>query len=169
MTNSTNNDNKINNNNNGNSNNNSNISCPRFSFQEAINFAKSENFDLFVAVGGGSVIDTCKAANLYSTKPDAELLDFVNAPIGKGQPVMHELKPLIAGNRYTSNGNNSGGEIGAPLHIWVLLLKERICSLWGQILSFKNNPRCLRFQIHCTLFASAFVHQYFDIKLNLLL
>jgi alcohol dehydrogenase class IV len=65
------------------------------SFQAATRFAQESNFDGFISVGGGSVIDTAKAANLYSTYP-AEFLTYVNAPIGGGQPVPGPLKPLIA-------------------------------------------------------------------------
>lgn len=65
------------------------------SFLAASLFAAHEKFDGYVSVGGGSVIDTCKAANLYATHP-AEFLDYVNAPIGAGRPVPGALKPHIA-------------------------------------------------------------------------
>jgi hydroxyacid-oxoacid transhydrogenase len=66
------------------------------SFMDAIAFTKEHRPDVFVAVGGGSVMDTCKAANLYFNYPDADLLEFVNAPIGKGSVITKDLSPLIA-------------------------------------------------------------------------
>ena len=66
-----------------------------FSFKDAIKFACSGQFDGILAVGGGSVMDTAKAANLYMCCRDNDFLDFVNAPIGKGLPIPATLKPLI--------------------------------------------------------------------------
>ncbi len=56
------------------------------SFLAAARFAVDAKVDGFVSIGGGSVIDTAKAANLYATHP-AELLTYVNAPVGEGRPV----------------------------------------------------------------------------------
>ncbi|HEY0905431.1 MAG TPA: hydroxyacid-oxoacid transhydrogenase [Marmoricola sp.] len=77
------------------------------SFEAAIAHARETGpWDAFVAVGGGSSIDTAKAVNLL-TSNDGELMDYVNAPVGRGRAPEHPLKPLVAVPTTTGTGAES--------------------------------------------------------------
>jgi len=78
------------------------------SLQEATRFAADGRFDGYVSVGGGSVMDTCKAANLYATHP-AEFMTYVNAPIGAAQRVPGPVKPHIACPTTAGTGSETTG------------------------------------------------------------
>ena len=77
------------------------------SLNEAIDFARDAGpFDAILAVGGGSAIDTAKAVNLLTTNP-GELMDYINAPVGKAQAPTRPLLPLVAVPTTTGTGSES--------------------------------------------------------------
>jgi hydroxyacid-oxoacid transhydrogenase len=77
------------------------------SLQQAIDHARAHGpWDAYVAVGGGSSIDTAKAVNLLTTNP-GELLDYVNQPVGEGRAPSEPLHPLVAVPTTTGTGAES--------------------------------------------------------------
>ncbi len=78
------------------------------SFREAAAFAGQARADGYVSVGGGSVIDTAKAANLYATYP-APFERYVNAPLGEGSPIPGPLAPHIACPTTSGTGSECTG------------------------------------------------------------
>jgi hydroxyacid-oxoacid transhydrogenase len=78
------------------------------SMKAAIEVAVEGKYDAYVAVGGGSTLDTAKAANLFATYPD-DFFAYINAPIGQGKPVPGPVKPLIAIPTTAGTGSETTG------------------------------------------------------------
>jgi hydroxyacid-oxoacid transhydrogenase len=77
------------------------------SMNAAIGQARASGpWDAFVAVGGGSSIDTAKAINLLLTNPGT-LMDYINAPVGQARAPVNPLKPLVAVPTTTGTGAES--------------------------------------------------------------
>ena len=77
------------------------------SLRAAVAYAKETGpWDAFLAVGGGSSIDTAKAVDLLTTNP-GDLMDYVNQPVGGGQRPTRPLHPLVAVPTTTGTGSES--------------------------------------------------------------
>jgi hydroxyacid-oxoacid transhydrogenase len=74
----------------------------------AVRFARDARADAYVSLGGGSVIDTCKIANLLARHP-APLSDYVNAPLGRGAAVPGPLAPHVACPTTSGTGSEVTG------------------------------------------------------------
>ncbi|HEY3802998.1 MAG TPA: hydroxyacid-oxoacid transhydrogenase [Kofleriaceae bacterium] len=78
------------------------------SWDDAIRFARDAKPGGYVSLGGGSVIDTAKAANLYATYP-ASFEAYVNAPLGGGAAVPGPLAPHVACPTTSGTGSEVTG------------------------------------------------------------
>lgn len=77
------------------------------SMDKAAGYAREQGpWDGFIAVGGGSAIDTAKAVNLMTTD-EGELMDYINKPIGGAKAPRGQLKPLIAIPTTAGTGSES--------------------------------------------------------------
>ena len=77
------------------------------SMDKAAGYAREAGpWDGYIAVGGGSSIDTAKAVNLMLTD-GGELMDYINKPIGRAKAPSGQLKPIIAIPTTAGTGSES--------------------------------------------------------------
>lgn len=76
---------------------------------EAASFAKENNCDFIVALGGGAVLDSAIAVSAMATNP-GDLWDYVNGGTGKGQPLVNPGLPIVT--IATSSG------MGSEVNCW---------------------------------------------------
>lgn len=77
------------------------------SMRRAVEYARETGpYDAYVAVGGGSSIDTAKAVNLLTTN-EGGLAEYLNPPVGAGRAPERPLLPLVAVPTTTGTGAES--------------------------------------------------------------
>lgn len=92
-------------------------------FERAVAAAREADADTFAALGGGSAIDIAKVANLVVSDGGA-IMEYVNAPVGKGRQPGGALRPLLA--LPTTPGSGSEATTVAILDLPELRIKTGI-------------------------------------------
>lgn len=120
------------------------------SVENGARFIAEGDFNAMVSVGGGSVMDTAKAAMVYGLYPTDDFLDYFPPPLGAGKPIPGALLPHLAcpttsgtGSECTSlsviriNDLNTKFVLGNPLLLPDEALVDPACcdSLPGNIVA----------------------------------
>lgn len=116
------------------------------SWNSAIEWTRASKVNLFLAVGGGSVMDTAKAANLFANYPEADLYEFINAPIGRGKPIAKKLSPLIAIPTTAGTGSETTGTaiLDIPSKAFKTGIASRALKPTLGIVDINNTATCPR-------------------------
>lgn len=82
---------------------------------EGAAFAKENECDFIVALGGGAVLDSSTAISAMATNP-GDLWDYVNGGTGKGQPLVNPGLPIVTIPTSSGTGSeiNCWGVISNP-------------------------------------------------------
>lgn len=82
---------------------------------EGAAFAKENDCDFIVALGGGAVLDSSTAISAMATNP-GDLWDYVNGGTGKGQPLVNPGLPIVTIPTSSGTGSevNCWGVISNP-------------------------------------------------------
>ncbi|KAH0545231.1 hypothetical protein FGG08_000685 [Glutinoglossum americanum] len=75
----------------------------------AVQWTKRHSPSAFLAIGGGSVMDTAKLMNLLLTHPTSTLHSFLPAPLGAALPITAPQKPLICIPTTSGTGSETTG------------------------------------------------------------
>lgn len=87
---------------------------------EAATFAKENNCDFIVALGGGAVLDSSVAVAAMATNP-GDLWDYVSGGTGKEQPLVNTALPIVT----IATSSGTGSEI----------------NCWGVISNHQTNEK----------------------------
>lgn len=106
---------------------------------EAARFYSESNAEAVVAIGGGSVIDTAKAAVIYATYP-AEFCDYLGPPAGAGRAIPGPLPGIFACP--TTGGTGSEATAVAVIKVQALDTKFVLQSPWMLPIEAIVDPLC---------------------------
>ncbi len=96
-------------------------------FKKAVAFAKENNSEIFIGLGGGSPIDVAKVISVIA-KYGGNVEDYIAPPIGKGKPIIGSGYPMIA----IPTTSGTGSEV-SPASVLTLTDKDLKVGISSQM------------------------------------